>query len=100
MNKINIFLDDCRITPQGFIRTYTVEETIGMLKQFEGRVGILSLDNDLGDGLLEGQEVAKWIEEEHFVNGYQLPLKIIPHTMNPIARNRMNLIIQKLYKGK
>lgn len=71
-----------------------------MLKQFERKVGILTLDNDLGNGLLERQEVAKWIEEEHFVNGYQLHLKIIQHAMNSIARNRMNLIIQKLYKGE
>lgn len=98
MNKINIFLDDCRLTPQGFNRTYTVEETIDLLKQFEGRIGILSLDNDLGDGLLEGQEVAKWIEEEHFVNGYQLPTKIIPHTMNPIARKNIQTIIDILYR--
>lgn len=48
---MNIFLDDCRKTPEGFNRTYTVEETIALLEKCrdEGiEVNILSLDNDLG----------------------------------------------------
>ena len=100
MEKINIFLDDCRITPSGYVRTYTVEQTIALLEEYKGNIGIVSLDNDLGEGLKEGYNVAKWIEEQHYINDYPLPNGIIVHSMNPIARNRMNLIINRLYKEK
>lgn len=97
MEKINIYLDDCRKTPEGYVRTYTVEETIDALKAMEGNIGYLSLDNDLGEGLQEGYKVAEWIEEQHFLNDYKLPDKILVHSMNPIARQRMLRIIDKLY---
>ena len=32
MDKINIYLDDERETPQGYYRTYSVEETIELIK--------------------------------------------------------------------
>ena len=100
MDKVNIFLDDCRLTPNGYVRTYTVEETIELLIRFKGNIGILSLDNDLGEGLQEGYMVTEWLEKQYLLNDFPLPDKVIPHTMNPIAMNRMNLIIDKLYRGK
>lgn len=100
MNKINIFLDDCRITPNGYVRTYTVEETIELLEKHKGWIGIVSLDNDLGEGLKEGYTVVEWLEEQHYLNNYPLPDNIIAHTMNIIAKHRMELIIDKLYRGK
>lgn len=100
MKKINIFLDDCRITPNGYVRTYTVEETIELLEKHKGEIGIVSLDNDLGEGLKEGYVVAEWLEEQYYLNNYPLPDNIIAHTMNIIAKHRMELIIDKLYRGK
>lgn len=100
MKKINIFLDDCRITPQGYVRTYTVEQTISLMQEHKGNIGIVSLDNDLGENLKEGYNVAEWLEEQHYINNYPLPDKVIAHSMNPIARNRINLIVNRLYKDK
>ncbi len=97
MEKVNIFLDDCREAPKGFIRTYTVEETLSLLDYYEGNVGILSLDNDLGEGLREGWEVMAEIEKAYYTKGYKLPDKIQIHSMNPVAGKRMNDIINKLY---
>ena len=54
-------MDDTRETPDGWTRTYTVEETI---KALETRtVTHLSLDNDLGEGQPEGYKVIDWLEE-------------------------------------
>lgn len=98
MKKINIFLDDCRNTPQGFIRTYTVEETISLLRQYKGMIGVVSLDNDLGEDLQEGYKVAEWLEENVMVNKYPLPERVVVHSMNPIACKRIQTIIHRLYE--
>lgn len=58
---MRIYMDDLRPTPVGWDRTYTVEETIELLKT--RKVLELSLDNDLGEGLKEGYHVLDWLEE-------------------------------------
>ncbi|WP_199194448.1 MULTISPECIES: cyclic-phosphate processing receiver domain-containing protein [Photobacterium] len=44
---MKIFLDDCRSTPDGLVRTYTSQETIELLKS--SQVEALNLVHDLGD---------------------------------------------------
>lgn len=98
---VNIYLDDCRQTPSFYdIRTYTVEETIEELIKNKGNVNFLSLDNDLGEGLLEGYKVLDWLEEEFYVNNFPLPNNIFVHSANSAAMIRMNSVINKLYKGE
>jgi len=87
--KIKIYLDDERPTPKGYIRTYSVEETIELIKQNNGNILIISLDNDLGTGYTEGKEVMRFIEENAF-NNTLLPIPhLIIHTANPNAKNDM-----------
>ena len=94
--KYNVYLDDCRETPDMFqIRAYTYKDIIQILIKMEGHIGILSLDNDLGEKY-EGYDVMKWIEKEYYINNYILPDKIIIHSMNPIAKRRMEMVINKL----
>lgn len=65
---IKVYLDDERDTPDGFHRTYTVQETIDFLKTY--KVSHLSIDNDLGillpnglpDPKEEGFNVINWLE--------------------------------------
>ena len=98
--KYNVYLDECRNTPEGFhIRAYTYDEIIQVLEKMEGYIGILSLDNDLGEKH-EGNEVMNWIEEQFYTRNYKLPDKIIVHSMNPIARKKMETIIDKIYGDK
>lgn len=95
--KYNVYLDDCRETPEEFqVRAYTYKDIIQILVKMEGYIGILSLDNDLGEEH-EGYDVMKWIEKEYYINDYKLPDKIIVHSMNPIAKKRMEMVIDKLY---
>lgn len=56
-----VFMDDARETPTGWSRTYTVEQTIAVLRT--RTVTHLSLDNDLGEGQAEGYHVLDWLEE-------------------------------------
>lgn len=84
-----IYLDDIRETPEGYVRTYTVEQTIELIENFNGNIEKLSLDNDLGIGFKEGREVMKWIEEKAF-NNELLPIPhIIIHSGNPVAQDEM-----------
>lgn len=99
--KVNIFLDDIRETPSGFIRTYTVDETIKELEENNGNVGILSLDNDLGLGLPEGYFVLDWIEEQVMTNPkFIMPDMIKIHSKNVAAKMRMERIKKRLDENK
>ena len=96
--KINIYLDDERESPKCFIRTFTVDETINLLKKHNGNIGILSLDNDLGEGLEEGRKVIDWIEEQVNLNPeYILPDEIEVHSANGPAAIYMKKVIKRLY---
>lgn len=70
---MKVFLDDCRETPDGWIRCYWPNEVIEYLKT--GQVEAISLDHDLGDkpmadaeGRQEitGMDVLDWILEQIF----------------------------------
>lgn len=105
MGKINIYLDDVRETPDGFVRTFTARETIALLEHIaEDRhdtVDVLSLDHDLGgdDPLIgTGYDVLIWLEEQFFVNNILLPDSIRVHSSNPAAKKRMNAVIDAIYK--
>lgn len=85
--KINLYLDDLRDVPEGFILAKTVEEAIYYLENY--KVEILSLDHDLGEDekgnlLPTGYDLVKYICE----NGLRAD-KIYIHTDNPCGRLNM-----------
>ena len=99
--SISIFLDDLRQTPKGFERTYTVPETINLIQNCQEKhveIDVLSLDNDLGDGEAEGYTILDWMEEQFFEDeSFPLPKKIVVHSDNAAARERMETVIARLY---
>lgn len=46
-NKINLYVDDLRDCPEGFVVARTYKEAIHILES--NSVGILTLDHDLGE---------------------------------------------------
>lgn len=95
---ISIYLDDVRPTPAGYVRTYTVQETIKLIEENNGEIEDISLDNDLGIGHDDGYEVLKWIEEEAF-HGRLKPIEhIYIHTSNPAAQDKMMQARYNTYK--
>ena len=84
-----IFLDDERATPEGYTRTFSVEQTIDLIKEHNGSIEVVSLDNDLGPGFRKGREVMKWIEEQAF-HDTLLPIPhLLIHTGNTVAEDEM-----------
>jgi hypothetical protein len=100
---INVFLDDLRPAPEGFVLAKTVEEAIELVS-FQ-RVNILSLDHDLGgeDGSYDktGYDFCKWLAEEWLVYKERglfdvviAPKYIYIHTSNPSGRYNMTALLQ------
>ncbi|MCX7746919.1 MAG: hypothetical protein N2645_08515 [Clostridia bacterium] len=85
--RINIYVDDLRDCPKGFVAARTVEKAKYYLETFE--VDILSLDHDLGEdheGNLAqtGYDLVKYICEKGLRAN-----RIYLHTDNPVGRENM-----------
>ena len=84
---MRVFLDDERATPEGWVRVYWPDEAIALLKS--GTVQEISLDHDLGDDARgTGYDVVLWIESEVALHSFTPP-KIIVHSANTSAREKM-----------
>ena len=98
---INIFLDDVRSAPSSWLRTRTADETITMLKHYEGGVNTLSLDHDLG---LEktGYDVLLFLEQQLFEynNKDIIPKQLKVHSANPVGIDRMNAAINNINRRR
>lgn len=93
-NKMKLYMDDERVTPTGWSRTYTVEATIGLL--VTRQVTHLSLDNDLGEGQQEGYKVVDWLEETVY-NDKTFPLpEITIHSANASRVEYMKRAVQSI----
>lgn len=85
--KINIYLDDLRVCPEGFKIARTYDEAVNILES--SKVGIISLDHDLGSDqegnlLKTGYDLVKYICE----NNCDIE-KIYIHTDNVVGRDNM-----------
>lgn len=105
IREMKVYLDDIRNAPEGWTRTYFVDETIEILKS--GMVKEISLDNDLGQGYVEGRKVIDYLEEQaHLGNFDVIPERIIIHSCNTVAvdymmKGRYNIgKIRRERKGK
>ena len=91
---LRVFLDDERPTPEGWTRVYWPYEAIKLLES--GQVDELSLDHDLGDDERgTGYDVILWMEEAVALRGFKPP-KIVVHSANPAARERMEAGIRAI----
>ena len=92
---MRLWLDDIRnpawnYEPRIFAWAKTYEEAITLLET--GGVTYASLDHDLGPGK-SGYDVVCWMEEHDVwpVDGVEA------HSMNPVGRERMQVVIDKAY---
>lgn len=97
---MKIWLDDLREPPTDewvwCNATHSVETLLSLSNNAHFDVEVLSLDNDLGEGRDEGYRVLDWLEEKKFHNpNFTVPKKIQVHSANPVARRRMEQIIEK-----
>lgn len=111
---IDLWLDDMRPAPLGWLHVKTVEDA--KLQLAAGRVRRASLDHDLGacDACMGGKTAEQWLVEsnytrmpncEHFGTGYTLVCwmeetghwpqeKPTVHSANPAGRARMQQAIE------
>lgn len=87
ISKINLYVDDLRDCPSGFVVARTFQEAIQLLENHE--VDMLSLDHDLGEDLQgnllpTGYDLVKYICEKGLRAN-----KIYLHTDNPVGRENM-----------
>ncbi len=101
---MKVYLDDIRMAPDGWVRTWWPEEVIALLKT--GAVTEISLDHDLGDILntprggkeRTGYDVLLWLERAVIVEGFKPPVIHI-HTANPVAEERMKITRENIYRN-
>lgn len=111
---VNLWLDDMRPAPVGWVHVKTIQEAMPYLKA--GNVQKASLDHDLGAcDACNGRTAEAWLEEhdyksmphcEHFGTGYQLVCwmeetglwpaeKPTVHSANPAGRLKMQMAIDR-----
>lgn len=86
-STVNLYLDDLRDCPEGFIVVRTFEDAVQAFQ--EHTINLLSLDHDLGEDahgndLKTGYDFVKYFCE----NGLRAS-KIYIHTDNPVGRKNM-----------
>jgi hypothetical protein len=93
---MKIWLDDERPSPgDDWVVAKTAEEAVDLLGDNEGRVEIVSLDHDLGDGNGTGYDIASYLEWRHHMS-FPTPGTIRIHSANPVGRGRMALALAKI----
>ncbi|SFO06116.1 hypothetical protein SAMN05660284_02831 [Formivibrio citricus] len=93
---MNVYLDDIRNAPDGWVCVRWPSEAIALLKT--GLVKKISLDHDLGDDAIgTGYDVLLWIEEAVATNNFSPP-EIVIHSANISARHKMELAIDNIKK--
>ncbi|MFC4304745.1 cyclic-phosphate processing receiver domain-containing protein [Cohnella boryungensis] len=79
---INVFLDDVRPCPQGFVAARSAEECLILLKECD--VDILSLDFELGYGQPNGLAVVHGL-----IAGGKYPRRVYVHSSSMLGRAQM-----------
>ena len=103
---VKIYLDDTRITPRGWLRAYSYEDAIKLLKANKGRVKHMSFDHDLGlkdnpmdwtDLAPTGYDVLCWIEKQVALGDKKIaPEKMSVHSSNPGVQVKMQQAIRSI----
>lgn len=116
---INLWLDDYRPAPSGWLHVKTVADA--KLHLEARRVRKASLDHDLGacETCMDGKDIDEWLEAsdcqsmphcDHVGTGYDLCLWMAEtghwpmesptvHSANPVGRDRMRGVIARYFKA-
>lgn len=92
---INIYLDDLRPAPDGFILVKNVLECIKLIKENKSKINILSLDHDLGENQPTGYNLTLWLAGQYQDGFNYFPRKIFLHTANPVGRMNMLQLLER-----
>jgi hypothetical protein len=91
MSSINVFLDDYRTAPTGYVLVETIDECLDLLQRF--CVGHLSLDHDLVSRTRNGLKLVEiMVKERLFAN------QITIHSANAVGGKAMYQHLVKAQK--
>jgi hypothetical protein len=85
---INVYMDDLRPCPKGFVLTRSVNRCKKILSS--KRIHTLSLDHDMGFGKPTGFDLVKYMVKHKL-----FAKKIIIHSANPFGRYRMVQLLKQ-----
>lgn len=98
-----LFLDDIRMPPinaEGmWIIARTYDDAVWYVEQY-GIPSRISFDHDLGDGVPDGNEFAKWFAGYVIESCSILPddFKYVVHSMNPVGANNIDATMKHFLK--
>lgn len=99
---VNIFVDDIRETPQGFIHFYTVNDCISYIRRIY-KQGVtdfyLSLDHDAGEEYFQQGgdyiNILRYLEDMRRMGHIRhMRVKVHFHSMNPVGIENMRAIVK------
>lgn len=94
----NVYLDDVRPAPKGYILIKNVEDLIGLITIIGDQIDLISLDHDLGKDQRPGYDFVTWLEEKVYTGVYTSIPKLRVHSMNPIGRKKMERGIRSIWE--
>lgn len=95
-SSINLWLDDLRPAPEGWLHVKTVDQAKYFLRR--GQVRQMSLDHDLGEEET-GYDLLVWLEREIAKDRWQHVRPVIfVHSANPVGRRKMFAAIQSIQR--
>ena len=96
---MNIWIDDVRPAPEGYLHIYSVDHAKTLIQVIETRgingdktIELIDIDHDAGEYVCAGGDYIKlldWLEE----TGRNYPIRI--HSMNPVGVANMRAIIER-----
>jgi len=89
---INIFMDDMRPSPEGFILVKNASEC--RLVTRYNKIKTMSLDHDLGEKET-GYDFCKWLVEVGIEDPSIYPEEIYLHTANGVGRDNMYQLLMR-----
>jgi len=85
-----LYLDNLRVTPEGFDRVYNYADFVEYITQ-NGLPDFISFDHDLGEDE-SGYDCAKYLVE--YCIEYNLPLpKFSVHSQNPVGKENIERLL-------
>ena len=88
-----VWVDDCRVAPNGYIWFKTVNDTIAFILEHDDEIELLDVDHDASDEYPKyGGDYIRlldWLEE----TGRNYPIRI--HSQNPVGVQNMRRIIER-----
>ena len=85
-----LYLDDLRVTPEGFDRVYNYVDFVKYITQ-NGLPDFISFDHDLGEDE-SGYDCAKYLVEYSIEHNLPLP-KFSVHSQNPVGKENIERLL-------